>query len=266
MTKISILADNRVAELAPKGLRGEWGFAAAVDDVLFDTGQTGIVPDNAGRMGVSFDFDTIVLSHSHYDHTGGLEAALERLDNPTIYCHPSVWESRYLDHDGDTRHIGLPYARETVADQATIVEHTEPVEVSDGIYALGEIPRPHPDAAIGTIETDGERVEDAVYDDQALAIEIDTGLALVLGCGHAGLENTIDYAESTLDADVRAIIGGTHLIAFDEPTVHAIADDLDGQLELFGGTHCTGADAERIFADRFPDAFESVGVGSVLTV
>ncbi len=266
MVKISILADNRVAALAPKGLRGEWGFAAAVDDVLFDTGQTGIVPENAARMGINFDFETVVLSHSHYDHTGGLPDALGQLDDPTLYCHPSVWTRRRLDHDGRRREIGLPYTRETIADQATIVEHTEPVEVAENIYALGEIPRPHPDAAIGMIEADGTLEDDPVRDDQALVVDRDDGLALVLGCGHAGLQNTIEYAESEFEKEVRAVIGGTHLIAFDDETVHQIADDLEGQLELFAGTHCTGADAERIFAQRFPDAFESVGVGSTLAV
>lgn len=266
MVKISILADNRVATLEPKGLRGEWGFAAAVGDVLFDTGQTGVVPENAARMGLDFDFETIVLSHSHYDHAGGLTDAIGRLNDPTLYCHPSVWTPRQLDHNGRRREIGLPYARETVADKATIVEHTDPVEIAEDVYALGEIPRPNPDAAIGMVESDGTLEEDPIYDDQALVVDRDSGLALVLGCGHAGLQNTIEYAESEFGKDVRAVVGGTHLIAFDDEAIHRIADDLEGQLELFAGTHCTGADAERIFARRFPEAFRSVGVGSTLEV
>lgn len=265
MANVAILADNRVANLDPKGLRGEWGFAAAIDDVLFDAGQTGVVVDNAGLLNIEFDFDAIVLSHGHYDHTGGLQDALARLDEPTVYCHPSVWTPRYTeDEDGTHRHIGIPYTRSEIASQATIVEHTEPVAVSSGVYALGEIPRSRPDATMGLIEGDSGMREDPILDDQALAVETDDGIAVVLGCGHAGLRNTIEYAESTLGEEVRHVVGGTHLVAFEDETVHEIADWLEGRLDLFGGTHCTGATAERIFSERFPDAFESIGVGSVL--
>ncbi|XGI84375.1 MBL fold metallo-hydrolase [Halorutilales archaeon Cl-col2-1] len=266
MVEISVLADNTVSELAPKGLRGEWGFSAAVGDVLFDTGQTGVVPENADRMGVEFDFETVVLSHSHYDHTGGLDKALGSLENPTVYCHPSVWKPRYVDHDGERRYIGFPYKREKIEDVAAIVEHTEPVEVSPGIHALGEIPREYPDATMGMVEDESGLHDDDILDDQALAVEAEDGIAVVLGCGHSGLRNTVEYAESVLDDEVRYIVGGTHLVAFEDERVHEIADWLEGRLDLFGGTHCTGADAERIFAERFPEAFESVGVGSVLEV
>jgi len=264
MTDITVLADNEVVEPAPKGLRGEWGFAAAVGDVLFDTGQTGLVPENAARLGVDFDFEAVVLSHGHYDHTGGLEAALARLDEPTVYCHPEVWTDRYHG-DGERDHIGIPYRREVIADRATVVEHTDPVEVADGVHALGEIPRPHEDAAVGEIETDTGLEPDPVPDDQALAVETDDGLGLVLGCGHAGLRNTVEYAESALGDEVRYVVGGTHLVAFEEPAVRELADWLGDRLETFAGTHCTGGTAQQVFAERVPDAFEPVGVGTTLT-
>lgn len=264
MTDVTILTDDCVAEPAPRGLRGEWGFAAAVGDVLFDTGQTGVVTENADRLGLDVDFETIVLSHGHDDHTGGLEAVLDRLEEPTVYCHPSVWTDRYLEGKDGRRSIGIPYTREEIERVATIVEHTEPVEVAPGIHALGEIPRRHPDATVGLIDDEDGPRADPVRDDQSLAVETDDGLGLVLGCGHAGLRNTIEYAESVLGDDVRYVVGGTHLRAFDERTVRALATWLEGRLEVFAGTHCTGATAQHVFADRFPDAFASVGVGSVI--
>jgi len=265
MTDVTILADNEVVEPAPKGLRGEWGFAAAVGNVLFDTGQTGLVPENAARLGVGFDFEAVVLSHGHYDHTGGLEAALSRLDDPTLYCHPDVWTDRYLEDDGEQRHIGVPYRREAITDRATVVEHTDPVEVADGVHALGEIPRPHEDAAVGQVETSGGLEPDPVPDDQALAVETGDGLGLVLGCGHAGLRNTVEYAESMLDDEVRYVLGGTHLVAFEEAAIEELADWLADRIDLFAGTHCTGATARQVFAERAPDAVEPVGVGTTVT-
>ena len=264
MVELAILADNRVVTSSPRGLRGEWGFAAAVGDVLFDAGYGGVAPENAARLGRDFDFGTVVLSHGHDDHTAGLEAALAHLDDPTLYCHPAVWRARYRSPDDGGGHIGCPYTRETVAEGATVVEHEDPVAVADGIYALGEIPRTHADAAVGVIDTDDGRQPDPVPDDQALAVETDGGVAVVLGCGHAGLRNTVEYAESVTGGTVRTIVGGTHLVARDETEIHELADWLDGRIDCFGAAHCTGSTARRILAERLPDAFESVGVGTVL--
>ncbi|PGF17061.1 MBL fold metallo-hydrolase [Natrinema sp. CBA1119] len=266
--RITILADNTVARGIPKGLRGEWGFAAAIDDVLFDTGQSTAALDNARLLDVGTEFHNIVLSHAHYDHTQGLEAFLDAVESPTVYCHPDIWTERFIREPADGRtldepvRIGVPYSRAEVEAGADILEHRDPVAVSDGVFALGEIPRPHADNPVHLREEDGELVDDSVPDDQSVAVATTDGTALVLGCCHAGLRNTIEHAETVTDQDVRYVIGGTHLVARDADEIHELADWLDGKLDLFAGTHCTGFQAEKILSERLPDAFRSVGVGS----
>lgn len=276
MTSVTILADNTVATPAPKGLRGEWGFAALVDDVLFDTGQTGVALHNAALLDCSLDVEAVVLSHAHYDHTNGLRPLLNRVEDPTIYCHPGIWVPRYADPEryGWPRPIGVPYTRAEVTADAQVVEHTDPVEVADGIVALGEIPRTFDDAAVGKVRTDGpgegDRLatdaleDDPVPDDQALAVDTGDGTAVILGCGHAGLRNTIEHAEAVMDEPVRYVLGGTHLVALEAAEVHAVADWLDGRLDVFAGTHCTGFEASAILRERLPEAFTPVGVGTQL--
>lgn len=268
MVEITILADNTVAKPIPKGLRGEWGFAAAVGDILFDTGQSASVVHNARLLDVPTTFDTIVLSHTHFDHTAGLDQFLDPMEKPTVYCHPGLWTDRYSTGppgDGefpDPIPLGIPFSRTEVESGATLVEHRDPVEVADGVVALGEIPREHRETTTGKRREGGALVDDTVDDDQAIAIRTGDGTALVLGCCHAGLRNSIEYAETVTGDDVRYVIGGTHLVALDDDEVREIADWLAGKLELFAGTHCTGFQAQRILADRLPEAFRSVGVGS----
>ncbi|AJF28010.1 beta-lactamase (plasmid) [Haloarcula sp. CBA1115] len=265
---VTILADNTVATGIPKGLRGEWGFAAAVGDVLFDTGQSSAALENARLLDAGTAFEDIVLSHAHYDHTEGLAAFLDPSERPTVYCHPDVWSARYIREPADGSileepvHIGIPYARSEVETGADIVEHRDPVEVRDGVYALGEIPRTHADNPVHLREADGGLVEDSVPDDQSVAVETTDGAALVLGCCHAGLRNTIEHAESVTGLDVRYIVGGTHLVARGADEIHELADWLGGKLDVLAGTHCTGFQAEKILSERLPDAFRSVGVGS----
>lgn len=268
--KVTVLADNTVATGIPKGLRGEWGFAAAVGDVLFDTGQSAAARHNAEILDTATDPDDIVLSHAHYDHTKGLDEFLDPFDKPTVYCHPDVWSERFIREPADGRtldepvHIGVPYSRAEVESGADIVEHREPVEVRDNVIALGEIPRTHADNPAHLRRENGELAADPVTDDQSLAVRTADGTALVLGCCHAGLRNTIEYAESITGETVTRVIGGTHLVAHDADEIHELADWLQGKLDLFAGTHCTGFEAEKILSERLPSAFRSVGVGNAI--
>lgn len=272
MVEITVIADNTVATPVPAGLRAEWGFAAVVDDILFDTGQSDTAAHNARLLGLPTAFDTIVLSHTHYDHTAGLPSFLNTMGNPTIYHHPDVWEPRYItEAPGGVAlpkpvHIGIPFSKAEIDTKAELEPHREPVEVAEGIIALGEIPREHVETTVGKLDRNGQLVDDGVIDDQALAVQTSDGIALVLGCCHSGLRNSIEYAETVTDEPVRHVIGGTHLIAMEGEDVHDLADWLDGKLEVFAGTHCTGFEAQAILSDRLPEAFQPVGVGTTLEI
>ncbi|QSG08735.1 MBL fold metallo-hydrolase [Halapricum desulfuricans] len=258
MTRVTILSDNEVVDSRPKGLRAEWGFAADVDGLLFDTGQTGIAADNADKLGLG-PYETIVLSHGHYDHTKGLPAFVDDVEE--IYVHPDAFEPKYHGEES----IGLPYTREWIASYATINTHRDPVEVADGIYALGEIPRRYPDSSTGELrDSDGNARPDPVHDDQSLAVEGEDGLGLVLGCCHAGLRNTVAHAEDVFDRPVRTVLGGTHLRSPDPDELDEIVAWVTDRVDRIAPTHCTGHDARRKLEDAFGEDYERVGVGSTI--
>ncbi len=106
--KLRILVDNETRD----GLIAEHGFSLLIEvdgeKILFDTGQTNALFLNAEQLGVTLEeLDTLVLSHGHYDHTGGLPRLLRISHNVRVYCHAAAFLPRYSKKKGFT---GLPKA------------------------------------------------------------------------------------------------------------------------------------------------------------
>ncbi len=263
--EVYILSDNKVVENRPPNLLGEWGFAALVgtekEVILFDTGKR-VISHNAQQMRAPLnEAGKVVISHGHYDHTTGMTDVLRILD-AEVYLHPDAWLPRYLKDE----YIGMPYRKEEIESLAGIVEHEGPVEVSKNVWALGEIPRKHKGGKLDShIIKNGEKVKDEILDDQALAVKTRGGVVLLLGCCHAGLKNTVEYAEEVAGEEVRYIVGGTHLISEKSEEIRELGKWLDTKLDFIAPCHCTGFRAEAILASILGEKFKTIGAGSVLS-
>ncbi len=267
------------------GLRAEHGFSALVRvrrgdrraTVLFDTGiSPDAVVDNADRLGVELgDIGAIVLSHGHFDHTGGLWGLCQRMGRRRlpITVHPALWTRRRLAVDG-SEPVELPTLsrRALEGEGFTVVEHEDPSLLYDGsVLVTGEVPR------VTSFERgmppahqafDGHRwVHDpAVRDDQALVIQLgQRGLVVLTGCGHAGIGNIVQHAVDLTGVDrVVAVIGGLHLAgpAF-EPAVAPTVDLLTRLApDLVVPAHCSGWRVGQELARVLPAAWVPSLVGS----
>ena len=84
--------------------------------VLLDTGQTAaVLSHNLKVLNLSpQNIDKLVLSHAHYDHTGGLEAILSRNTDLTLFAHPDIFRPRYSLRQGEYQSIGLAYEQSSL--------------------------------------------------------------------------------------------------------------------------------------------------------
>jgi 7,8-dihydropterin-6-yl-methyl-4-(beta-D-ribofuranosyl)aminobenzene 5'-phosphate synthase len=270
--KITILADNTVAA---RNARGEHGLAFSIESgencLLFDTGQGLVLADNAHALNVDLDaVDTIVLSHGHYDHTGGLAEILRVTAGPVaVHAHPDAILPKYQQGEAGVRDIGMPaQSQEAVrGGRCQFAASRQSAEVAPGIRTTGEIPRLHPEEAIAEPfcrDPEG-RETDPLLDDQALFMGTAEGTAVLLGCAHSGIINTLDYIQSLTDGKpIRAVLGGMHLrSATEERMGWTIRELRRFNINTLVPMHCTGQRAAATLWAAFPHVCQAGGAGTV---
>ena len=273
--RITILCDNTVGPLS--GTLGEHGFAALVEHsqgaLLFDTGQGGTLLPNARRMGKDLHkVETVVLSHGHYDHTGGLLPLLQGGGGKRLLAHPGIFAPRYRVKDtGEAVSIGIPCSEEELrATGAHCDWSVEFREIAPHLALTGQIPRVTPfETGDQGIYLDREGVKvDTVPDDQSLVMISPKGLVLLLGCCHAGVINTIEAARRHTGVEqVYAIVGGTHLgFCIHEQLAATVKAMRSFGVKKICASHCTGFGAAARMAREFPGQFQQATVGYTLEI
>lgn len=247
---------------------GEWGLSLLVEtegqNILFDTGQSISASHNADLLGIDLSkINKIVLSHGHYDHTGGLRQILRRMRKKIeIIAHPDVWAVKYSRREGqEDRYIGIPFHRQTLESLgARFNLTTEPVRITDSIMTTGEVPMVTDYEEIEpylVVKQDDGFIPDKLLDDQAIIINTEPGLVVVLGCAHRGIINTLYHArELTGVKTIHTVLGGCHLMDASEERVRltiAVLKELG--VQRLGVSHCTGLPASAIMAQQFGDKF-----------
>jgi 7,8-dihydropterin-6-yl-methyl-4-(beta-D-ribofuranosyl)aminobenzene 5'-phosphate synthase len=247
--------------------------------VLFDTGgsRRGIV-ENAERMGISLsEVECIVLSHGHYDHFGGLSAAVKavgKADLPII-VHENMFKTRgSASIKGKVRRYP-DFPSEADLSPARLFSTKKPSLTADGMVCVtGEIPRKtsfetgylqHKAFVSGTWKSDP-----LIMDERAVALNVKgKGLVIVSGCAHAGIINTVTYAQQiTGTKRVYAVIGGFHLSGktFEKRIQPTIKELQRINPELIVASHCTGWKAMCAMAKTFPEAFVWNSVGTLYKI
>jgi 7,8-dihydropterin-6-yl-methyl-4-(beta-D-ribofuranosyl)aminobenzene 5'-phosphate synthase len=273
--RITVLADNSVG--AP-GLLAEHGLSMLIeaDDrrILFDTGQGRVLLDNLAALDIRLaPLDAIVLSHGHYDHTGGLPAALREGDPAAIFVHPAAVNQKYAKSEHPPhRSIGIPVPSLEALNsvQARIAWTRSATEVLPGIWCTGEVPRVHAaERTEGSFFLDADcREPDPLLDDQALVVETTRGLVVIAGCAHSGVMNTLDHVSKLAGRDeVYALTGGLHLGRASYKQLEETGNAIGRRnVQVLAPCHCTGAGSQAYLRGRFHSRVQEVGAGARLVI
>jgi 7,8-dihydropterin-6-yl-methyl-4-(beta-D-ribofuranosyl)aminobenzene 5'-phosphate synthase len=236
--KVVILFDK---DAMTRNLRIGWGVSFLIDEViLFDTGENGRwLLDNMRNLKVNIDkIMAVVISHDHWDHTGGLWELLENKEGLKVYACPN---------------FSLGFKREIGRLNGKLIETEKVTKIAANIFVTGEIAG----------EYKGRYIPE-----QALIVRTKKGLTVITGCSHPGIIKTVEKVKKDFPyMKIYLVFGGFHLIDKSRQEARFIAEKFKEMgIEKVGPTHCTGYDAQLIFKEVYKDDFIFIKTGQTFDI
>lgn len=240
--------------------------------ILFDTGQSAAaLLNNASLLGLNpCDIDLVVLSHCHYDHTGGLIEFLQAAgsERMPVIAHTSLFRPNFSTKPA-FRSFGMTPAsnREAIVSAGgDLILTDEPISLLPGVITSGEITdrveyEQEMTLSAYTLEH-GRVITDKMADELALFFNLPQGLVILTGCSHPGIISIIEKAKNlTSIENIAAVIGGFHLVSASEPRIMKTAEALkSADCDVYTG-HCTGLKAEAALLNQLTNRFHKLRTG-----
>jgi 7,8-dihydropterin-6-yl-methyl-4-(beta-D-ribofuranosyl)aminobenzene 5'-phosphate synthase len=230
------------------------------------------------------NIDAIILSHRHFDHTGGLAGVVREIkkDDIPIIVHPRIFDITvnavpYLEPHRSRLFLNEGLSGENRKENISSLGGRwfcmkDPFPILPGVMTTGEIEDEEKvsyerDPHLNLFDIrEGELIKASAVDDISLCINTSGGLIVVTGCSHAGIVSITKKAIRIMGVDkVRAVIGGFHLINADDELIDKTVNDLEKmRIERIFSGHCTGSNAEYRLRQVFGKRFERLHSGKVI--
>jgi 7,8-dihydropterin-6-yl-methyl-4-(beta-D-ribofuranosyl)aminobenzene 5'-phosphate synthase len=268
--KIVTLAENTSVS---EEFKNEHGLSLYIETethkLLFDVGASGLFAENAKKLGVDLcEVDTLVISHGHYDHGGGLETFLKINDKAAIYINGQAFENHYSKRADGEAYIGLD--QELFSNPRFIFLAADFV-IDDALCIFSNVQGERCCSTANAdllMEKDGLRMADDFCHEQNLIIRERNQVVLVAGCAHKGVVNILDHMASNYDMQPTVVIGGFHLYnrARKKPEAKELIEEIGNELKktatIYYTCHCTGKEPYQILKMMLGEQVNYLATGS----
>ncbi len=258
--EITIVFDNLVEK--GRWLTGGNGFSCIIksksENIMFDTGKGRETFQNMVALGINPDeIKQIVISHGHYDHTGGLYWMDPK--GKKLVCHKSFFNLQIKNG----RYIGPPISYEAARSAWELEEVEGVAEIADGVFVMNKVEKLF-EEDISKGLSDG--TSDPFYYEIYLVIPYEAGLMLITGCSHRGIRNAVVHAEKVFGKKVRAVLGGLHLVDRDAEFIDKISSFFTENSINVIGCHCTGTEGKNALSKKLNGSFIEGSVGKRIKI
>ena len=233
--------------------------------LLMDTGQTELLLENAKKLGIDLtQVDTVVLSHGHYDHGGGILPFAKINPTAKIYVPEAAFGEYYaVNKDGEPHYIGLAKEIQELPQVVKVSAEAKPqtreeAGASSGIYRIddelllfsgigSEHTIPSTNQRLKKKTEDGF-VQDDFAHEQCLVIKEGVKKVLLSGCAHHGILNIMDRYCELFGEEPDYVISGFHMMkkhSYSDEDINMIIDTalaLRQYKTVFYTGHCTGVE------------------------
>lgn len=265
MIKITTLIENKKGEHL--GLEEEHGlsFFIEVDNkkLIFDTGKTDAFLKNAEKLQINLnEVDTVILSHGHYDHTGGVKSLVNEFGNSfSVYAHEDIFVKKYRVENESRQFLGSDFDKGWLDKNKVKINivKEDVTKISDNMYIVTNFDRNskfEKNNPIYRVKKDNEYIIDDFHDEVSVVIETSKGLVVLLGCSHPGIVNILKTIIKRFGNNIHTIIGGTHLVGATLERIKGTIEFINEiDVKCIGVSHCTGPAAvlelEKTFGDKY---------------
>jgi len=217
-----------------------WGVSYLVmNNILFDTGEvSGCLFDNMENMSISIkDIRKVIISHDHFDHTGGLWKILRERPGIDLYICPGFSDS---------------FKEKAKSLACNLIEVESFMKISDNLWTTGQM----------------EKIYGRDYiAEQALFLDAEKGISILTGCAHPGIVEIVEKVKQYTKKDIYLVMGGFHLMDNHPRKVVDTGKQLKALgVQNVGPAHCSGEDTESIFEELYGKNCLDIRVGKTLDI
>ncbi len=236
--------------------------------LLMDLGPSQDTISNAEAMGIDLsEVDTVVLSHGHYDHSGGIMPFTEKNDKATIYMQASATGDFYSISGEEYKYIGIDKA---IASLPQVMFATGDLKIDDelSLFTIEKKVQKIPFTNWRLKKKCGEEyLQDDFCHEQALVVEAEGKTILLSGCAHNGMINILEEYKRKYKAEPDIAISGFHLVKKTEYSseqlqeIRDTAESLKKYHTKFYTCHCTGLIAYDVMKEILGEQLDYVHCG-----
>ncbi len=246
MKIVNLIEDTKGAE----GLLYEHGLSFYVETekhkLLVDTGATDAFIANAGNLVVDLRaVDTVIVSHGHYDHAGGVLAFAEINPHAVIYINKNAVGEFYNCREATPKYIGMhkdiaKLSQVVFLDGNAVLD--DEISVFTGVF--GEKLQPRGNSVLRK-KQGADFVQDGFEHEQYVLIAQGDTKVLISGCAHKGIVNILDTYTALYGGAPTHVVSGFHTVkkeydAKDDRIIEETAKCLSALDVKFYSGHCTG--------------------------